>query len=212
MATGRLNAALAAAGADIRTGDTPAPPAEPWTATAGEKYKARVWEGLRKIFQHDELTDVMLAAEGQCIPCHRVLLPAASQFFHHGNFVVHPESLEHNILDIEGIDFDILTVIVSFVYNGLVELTLEKTEKVLPASVSLMLPELTNFCKDYLLHKVEHDKSACIDIQRNVKSKSLTEIADKARQVMLWNLQEVSKMNSFKEMSESDLQDISDEQ
>ncbi len=103
MATGGLNAALAAADADIRTGDTPAPPAEPWTATAGERYKARVWEDLRNLFQEDELTDVMLASEGQSIPYHRVLLAAASKFFH-GKFVVHPESLEHNILDIEGID------------------------------------------------------------------------------------------------------------
>ncbi len=103
----------------------------------------------------------------------------------------------------------------SFVYNRRVELTLEKTDKVLPKSASLMLPELTNLCKDYMyiLHKVEHDKSACIEIHRIAKSNSRTEIADKARQVMLWNFREVSKMNSFREMSETDLQDyISDEQ
>ena len=205
-----LNAALPAAGGNT-TMDNPTPPEEPWTVTAGEKYKARVWEDLRHLFQQDELTDVMLAADGQSIPCHRVLLAAASKFFHN-KFVVHPESLEHNLLDIEGIEFDTLTDIVHFVYNGRVVLTLEKTEKLLPASVSLMLPELTNMCKDFLINKVEHDTSACIDIHRVAKSNSLTEITDSAWQVMLKNFQEVSKGNAFREMSQTDLQEyISDE-
>ncbi len=64
---------------------------EAWSSAAGERYKERVWEDLRSLFQQDELTDVMLAAEGQSIPCHRVLLAAASKFFH-DKFVVHPES------------------------------------------------------------------------------------------------------------------------
>ncbi len=49
----------------------PHPPEEPWSAAAGEKYKARVWEDLRHLFQQNELTDVMLVAEGQSIPCHK---------------------------------------------------------------------------------------------------------------------------------------------
>ncbi len=212
MATGRLNTTLPAAGGDATTGNK-ASPKELWsTTTTCEKYKARVWEDLRNMFQQDELTDVMLAAEGQSIPCHRVLLAAASTFFH-DKFVVHPESLEHNLLDIKGIDFDTLTAIVSFAYNAHVKLTFDKMEKLLAASVRLMLPELTNMCKNFLLHKVKHDTSACIDIHGIAKSYSLTEVVDQSWQVMLENFSEVSKGNAFRDMSMTDLQDyISDEQ
>ena len=134
-----------------------------WSIAASNKYKARVWEYLRNLFQQDELTDVMLAADGQSILCHRVLLAAASDFFT-DKFVVKPESLEHNPLDIEGIDFDTLTDIVHFVYNGRVELTVKKTEKLIPASVSLMLPELTNMCVDFLMQEALHNASACIEV------------------------------------------------
>ncbi len=175
-------------------------------STADEKYKAKVWEVQRNLHQEDELTDVMLVAEGQSIPCHKVLLSAASQFFY-DKFVVHPESLEHNLLDIEGIQFETPKDIVYFMYNGRFEPTLKKVEKLIPASVSLMLPELTNMCKDFLVHKVKHDISACIDVHRIAKSNSLTKIADTARKVMLQNFQTLSKLNAFNEMSETDLQD-----
>lgn len=38
------------------------------------------------------LCSVVLADDGQSIPCHRLLLSAASKFFH-GKFVIHAESL-----------------------------------------------------------------------------------------------------------------------
>ncbi len=217
MATGGLNTGRPAAAGDTTT-DNATSPEEPWYTAAAEKYKARVWDELKNLFQqheeHEEgdLKDVMLAAEGQSIPCHRVLLAAASEFFH-DKFVIHPKSLEHNLLDIEGIDFETLTDIVYFVYNGHVVLTVEKTEKLLPASVSLMLPELSNMCKDFLLHKVDSDESSCVDIHRIANHNSLELSAKKAWNLMTKNFKEVSQGNAFREMSETDLQDyISNEQ
>ncbi len=114
MATGGPTPALPAASEDATT-PSKTSPEEPWCTVACEAYKRRVWDNQRKHFQQDQLTDVMLAAGGQSIPCHKLLLSSASQFFH-DKFVVHPETLEHSILNIEGIDFDTLTAIVSFVH------------------------------------------------------------------------------------------------
>ncbi len=72
---------------------------EPPATTPNEVYRSRVWEDLGELFQQDYLTDVMLGAE---------LLSAASKFFR-DKFITNPESLEHNILDIDDIDFDTLT-------------------------------------------------------------------------------------------------------
>ncbi len=153
---------------------------------------------------------MMLTAEGQSIPCHRVLLAAASKFFH-DKFVTHPESLDHNLLDIEDVDYDTLRSIVSFIYSGRVQLTVEKTEKLLPAGVSLMLPELTNMCKDFLLHTVDNDTSACIAIRRISKANSLPEMSDKAWWMMLENFPKLITTKDFKGMSETKLKEyISD--
>ncbi len=199
MATGGTATGLTTAATDTRTS-----PEEPWSV-AGEVYRSRVWQDLRSLFQQDELTDVMLAADGQSIPCHRVLLAAASKFFH-DKFVTHPESLDHNLLDVEDVDFVTLRSIVSFIYSGQLALTLEKAEKLLPASVNLQLPELTNMCKDFLLHQVDNDTSACIVIHRVAKANTLKDIEDQAWQVMLKKFQHVAVTDSFKEMAETEVQ------
>ncbi len=179
----------------------------------GEVYKARVWEDLRTLFQQDHLTDIMLATDGQSIPCHRVLLAAASQFFH-DKFVTNPESLEHNLLDIEGIDFDTLTSVVSFIYSGDIELTPEKALKLCPASIKLMLPELTGVCEDFLLDQAswnDPDVSFNIDINRMAKENAREGLAIRSWQVMLSEFEEVIKSAAFKEISDTELIEYMDD-
>ncbi len=75
-----------------------------------------------------------------------------------------------------------------------------------------MLPELTNMCKDFLLHKVDHDTSACIVARRIGKANSLIDVTDRACQVIQGNFQRVSQVDAFMEMPETDLQEcIEDE-
>ena len=192
----------------MATGETGIPLTTSRKASSyGEVYKARVWEDLRSLFQQDHLTDIVLAADGQSIPCHRVLLAAASQFFH-GKFVANPESLNHNLLDIEGIDFDTLKSVVSFIYSGDIELTPEKALNLCPASIKLMLPELMGLCKDFLLDQLNEydpDIAFVIDINRMAKENSMENLANRSWQMMLCEFQEVIETDAFKQMSEAEL-------
>ncbi len=138
------------------------------------------------------------------------MLAAASKLFH-AKFVTNPESLEHNILDIEDINFDTLTTVASYIYmySGRIKLIVQKCKKLIPASISLMLPELTKVCEDFLLHKVSHDTSACIATHRNARTNSVTDLAEKIWQVMLetFTVTGISQLDSFKEMSDAELQE-----
>ncbi len=51
----------------------------------------------------------MLMAEGQSIPCHKFLLAAASEYFY-SRLVVETETLNSNLLEIEGVTFNALKV------------------------------------------------------------------------------------------------------
>ncbi len=163
MATGGTDVPLSATSNANRTHLTEKPPITP-----GEMYRSKVWEDLRNLFQQDHLTDVTLAAEGRSIPCHKVLVAAASKFFY-DKFITNPESLEHNILDIDDIDYDTLTSILAYIYSGNIELTLQKTEKLIPASVSLMLPELATECENFL-ETMSTDTSASVEVYRIAKA------------------------------------------
>ncbi len=124
MATGGAEALVSPTAGNASVGGNSSQ-SEVWSSASGEVYRSRVWKDLRSLFQQDQLTDVMLAADGQSIPCHKVLLAASSKFFH-DKFITNPESVEHNLLDIEGVDIDTLISIVSFIYSGSIELTVEK--------------------------------------------------------------------------------------
>ncbi len=182
------------------------PPPTVSSSTKGETYRSRVWGDLRNLYRQDQLTDVMLAAEGQSIPCHKVSLTAASKFFH-DKFITHPESLEHSILDIESIDFSTLTSVVSFIYGGDIELTIEKTEKLIPASVSLMLPELLDECKTFLENLIKTNASASITVYRIAKANSLQDSTQKAWEIMVEKFQEITATAAFQEMSETEVEE-----
>ncbi len=62
-------------------------------------------------------SDVMLMAEGQSIPCHKFLLVAASGYVY-SRLVVTPDAVNHNLLEIEGVSFQTLQIIVSYLYTG----------------------------------------------------------------------------------------------
>ena len=174
-------------------------------STKGDVYRSRVWKDLRSLSQQDQLTDVMLATEGRSIPCHKVLLAAASKFFY-DKFITNPEFLEQNILDIDDIDFDTLTSVVSYIYSGNIELTVEKTEKLIPASVSLMLPELTGECRSFLAER-NSDTLDCVTVYKIAKATSLKNAAQKAWDVMLDNFQDIITTNAFKEFSDTELKE-----
>ncbi len=201
MATGGIEPATTACTAR-RTDEYKEPSFTPPT-TAGDVYRSRVWEDMRNLFKEDLLTDVMLAADGQSIPCHKVLLAAASKFFY-DKFITNLESLEHNILDIDDIGFDTLTSAVPYIYSGNIELTVEKTEKLIPASVSLMLPELTKQCENFLEER-KSDISDCIVVYRIAKANSLDDTSQRAWETMLDNFQAIITTSAFKELPETEV-------
>ncbi len=165
-----------------------------------------VWEDLRTL-QQDQPPDIMLAAEGQSIPCHRVLLAATSHFFH-DKFFTSSGPLEQKRLDIEDIDFDTLTSVVSFIYSGDIELTPENALKLCPASIKLTLPELTHMCENFFLEHTsskDADVSFIIDINRMAKENCMKDIANKSWNVMLAEFQEVIESHAFKDMPEHDV-------
>lgn len=192
-------------------GSSPRPttPAEQPQILPKELYKSRVFGDVRKLYQEEELTDVMVAADGQSIPCHKFLLAAASKYFRN-KFVSHPETLEHNLLDVEGIDFVTLKAVVSFIYSCEIDLTVEKVKALLPASVRLMIPELTGACKDFLVDRVSEDQpdvSDAITIYRISKESGLQDVPDLAWELMLDRFQDVVQTDAFKCLTETELKE-----
>ncbi len=178
------------------------PEAEFGLGICDSAYRPRTWGEIGKLFQQETLSDVMLMAEGQSIPCHKFLLASASEYFYN-RFVVEIETDNHNLLEIEGISFNALKVIVSYQYTGHINITEKNVKDVMPACKMLKLTSASDICETFALELV--NPGNCIGLYKMGTAHDFQYLAAKALEVMENNFNMVVSSTEFLTMSETDL-------
>ena len=180
------------------------PEAEFGLGISDSAYRPHTWSGMGKLFQQETLSDVMLMAEGQSIACHKFLLAAASKYFY-DRLVVDNDSVNHNLLEIEGISFNALKVIVSYLYTGNINITTENANDVIPACKVLQLKSAYDICFNFTLDTV--NPGNCIGLYKMSKTNDVQQLSAKALNMMVSNFTEVVSGKEFLAMSEKDVAD-----
>ena len=172
--------------------------------TLDSAYSPQMWRDMGKLFQQETLSDVMLMAEGQSIPCHKFLLPVASEYFY-DRLVVASNFVNHNLLDIEGISFQTLKVIVSYLYTGNINVTLENAGDVISVCKTLKLKSAFATCEAFLLENISPQN--CIGLYRVASAANIQALEEKAREVMAGNFKQVVAGPEFPSMSADELEE-----
>ncbi len=167
-------------------------------------YQQQTWSGMGKLFQQETLSDVMLMAEGHSIACHKFLLAAASEYFYN-RLAVDNDSVNHNLLEIEGISFNALKVIVSYLYTGNINITQENASDVMPVCKMLQLKSAYDICVNFTLDTV--NPGNCIGLYKMAKTNDVQQLLAKTLDMMESNFTEVVSGREFLTMSEQDLAD-----
>ncbi len=168
------------------------------SGTSDCDYQARVWKDMGKLFQQETLSDVMLMAEGQSIPCHKFLLAAASEYLYN-RLVVASDAVDHNLLEIEGISFQTLKVIVSYIYTGNINITVQNAGDVISFCKTLKLNSAYDTCEAFL--KEQANPANCIGLHRMAIRNDVKELKEKTREIMMNNFNEVVAAPEFLDMS-----------
>ncbi len=158
---------------------------------------------MGKLFQQESLSDVMLMAEGQSIPCHKFLLASASEYFYN-KLVVVSDAFDHNLLEIEGISFQTLKVIVSYIYTGNINITVANAGDVIQACKMLKLHSACATCEAFLIENTNPQN--CIGLYGVATASGIQVLKEKAREVMMNNFTEVVIGPEFQNMSAEDLE------
>ena len=173
----------------------------------GQPYTHRVLGNMKTFFQDEQLSDVMLAAEGQSIPCHKLLLSAASEFFRE-KFVTNPDPQNHSLLDVDDMEFGTLAAVVSYIYSDSIDftgVTIGNIIKLILAGVQLKIPELTVKCNEHLLAIMQSNVEACIDVHGLAKYDVVKDLRQKSWKVITRNFDRVVTSKPFLEWSEDEL-------
>ncbi len=161
-------------------------------------YQSQVWRDMGKLFQQETLSDVMLMAEGKSIPCHKFLLAAASKYFYN-KLIVATDAVNHNLVEIDDITFQTLKTIVSYIYTGNINITLENAGDVISACKVLKLNSASEKCEVYLTEKIS--PANCIGLYEIATTHDVRQLKEKAREVMVNNFETVVSGPEFLEMS-----------
>ena len=170
-------------------------------------YLSHLASRLDVLCKKDKLTDVMLVAEGRSIPCHKVVLAAASDFFQRKLISEDNESGDviHNLLEIENIEFSTLKQVVDYIYTGSLgkDISLEAARKLAIASSMLLLQHLQRKCEELLIADV--NIASCVSMNKFGKRYGLTSVSDEARRLMHDHFEEVVSAAEFLEMRMDEL-------
>ncbi len=167
-------------------------------------YQPQVVKDMGKLFQQETFSDVMLMAEGRSIPCHKFVLAAASEYFYN-RLVMEPEGVKHNLLELEDISFPLLKVIISYIYTGCINITVENASDVFPVLQRLKLKSACDACEPFLVDAV--NPSNCIGLYRMATAEQNAQLLKvKAEEVMVNNFQEVISYPEFQNLSLQELE------
>ena len=110
--------------------------------------------GFRKLFNNAAAFDVTLRAGKEEFACHKALLMASSDYFY-TMFTSGLSEQDKDEVSINGIEPDILRIIIKYFYKGTCELTKTNVEDIFMAADFFQLPDLKTGCEQYMLDYLE---------------------------------------------------------
>ena len=108
------------------------------------------------------LCDVVLVADGDEIPAHRVVLASLSPYFR-AMFTGDMAESKQKVITINGIDVSSLKALIDYAYTASLDISEENVQSILPAASVLQFEEVKQACSEFLRRQLDTDN--CLGIK-----------------------------------------------
>ncbi|XP_078663522.1 kelch-like protein diablo isoform X3 [Branchiostoma floridae x Branchiostoma belcheri] len=170
------------------------------------KSHQRVFLGAVSDLQKDGvLQDVVLEVEGRRFPCHRLVLSAASPYFRAMFTSDMAESRQETVL-LQGLDADVFEEILSYIYSGTLQVSLDSVQHLYHAADLLQLDYVRDTCSSYMVRNVE--RSNCVDLYKFADVFSVKIVMKACLQSIARNFTEIASSEEFCSLSVDQLTEI----
>ena len=168
-----------------------------------DAYPGEFLKGMLTQRQNEQFTDVELEADDVNIPCHKVVLAAASPYFNTMFTSGLQESTSRTVP--LTVDSATLACVVDYFYTAEVEFTVDNVQKIVEASDLLQMDDLKTAGEKFMLERV--DAANCIGYRNFASLYRLKQLQEGARQVMLDKFSSVVSGAEFKDLTCAELID-----
>lgn len=140
------------------------------------------------------MCDGTLVVNEQKFPMHRVVLCAASQYFEVLLSGGMAESYADEI-EIHGLEKDTFSIIMDFIYTGVIDVNESNVQQLLPAAKMLQLDDIERVCCEFLQHEL--DPSNCVGIFLFAESHSCVDLKNSALEHLHRNFISATKHDEY---------------
>ena len=157
---------------------------------------------LTTLRRNDHYTDVTLKADDVTLSCHRVVLSAASPYFH-AMFTSGLEESSSSVVYIKSTDGATLQSIIDYLYSAEISITTENVQNLVSVCDEFQFQELKAACEDFMIEQIE--AANCIGLYKFAKFLELELLKSKARCVMMTQFKSVVSVEEFEELTDEEL-------
>ncbi|XP_055490717.1 kelch-like protein 38 isoform X2 [Leucoraja erinacea] len=153
---------------------------------------------LNSLRDEETLTDVVLCAGNKELPCHRNVLASSSPYFR-AMFCHNFKERFLKQVRLLGIDGDILTLLVDYVYTGEITINMANVFPLMDAAAIYLYPRVLEACSVYLQSQLTADN--CLGMVRLAQMYDCKSLQCGAKEVALEHFLEVASSDELKELS-----------
>ncbi|XP_075902086.1 kelch repeat and BTB domain-containing protein 12-like isoform X2 [Nelusetta ayraudi] len=175
----------------------------PGAGGAQEEHGSLLLRQLEKMRLAEELTDVVLLAEGVPFPCHRVVLSAFSPFFQAMFTCGLRETAGGAEVPLRDTPAASLQLLLTFMYRGRLSLSNHNIQQVAAAAFLLHVDGAFRLCESHMLAQME--PSNCVGVYQWARALGAASLADHA---LTYTCQHFTQVCNEEEILELDAQSL----
>ena len=177
---------------------------ETQTTHVEESHLKDVLKKVDSLRQHGHLgfCDVTLRLGGQDFYAHKVILASCSDYFY-AMFNGNMKESKERVIDINGVDVEIMKLVLNFIYTGSIPLSNDNVESVLQAANLMLIKSLKEVCCRFL--ETLLTVGNCLGMQKFAESYACEELLGKTTEFINDNFGYVTESDEFLQLHPSQL-------
>ncbi|XP_055769706.1 kelch-like protein 23 [Salvelinus fontinalis] len=161
-------------------------------------HPTEVLEALREYYTEGLFTDIALqCSTGEVFHCHKVALCSRSSYFR-AMFTADMKERSHSVVRLPGVDVEVLTTLMDYVYTSKASITQWNVESLLEAADLLQFGAVKTACENFLVRLLDVDN--CLGMLSFAQLHVCLSLEKEARRVLLCRFHEVVREEEFQEL------------
>ncbi|OPJ72033.1 kelch repeat and BTB domain-containing protein 12 [Patagioenas fasciata monilis] len=162
-----------------------------------QRHSLTLLEQVKRMKESTEIVDVVLVAEGEKFPCHKVVLAAFSPYFRAMFTCGLVECTQREVV-LYDIPAESVSVILDYMYSADLLLTNQNVQTVALAAYFMQMEDVFSVCQKYMMDHM--DASNCVGIYQFANHISAEDLSDQARKYLYQHFAEVSLQEEILEI------------